>query len=82
MELAGLHERLRAAEGLKSELEEAKAQYDKIRSQVEEIDGRNKELNDTLAELKKEAEQVFATYQYSRHESSRCEKGRGREGDG
>lgn len=58
MDLAGLHERLRAAEGLKAELEESKEHYGRLRKEVEDVDARTAELKDNLGKLREVVEQV------------------------
>ena len=58
IDLAGLQERLRAAEGLQGELEASRETYGGLREEIEAIDARTKELSETLAELHAVADQV------------------------
>ncbi|CAM9695145.1 unnamed protein product [Ascophyllum nodosum] len=58
IDLAGLQERLRAAETLRDELEESQENYDKIRKEIERIDARTSELTETLTGLQATAEKI------------------------
>ncbi|CAM9113656.1 unnamed protein product [Pylaiella littoralis] len=58
IDLAGLQERLRAAEGLKGEKEASTEVYTSIRNDIEAIDARNEELSETLEKLQAVAEEV------------------------
>ncbi|CAM9909179.1 unnamed protein product, partial [Hapterophycus canaliculatus] len=58
IDLAGLQERLRAAQTLKGELDTSRENYNAIRKEVESIDARNKELSESLEKLRAVAEEV------------------------
>ncbi|CAN0420285.1 unnamed protein product, partial [Laminaria digitata] len=58
IDLAGLQERLRAAEGLQGELEASRETYGGLRAEIEAIDARTKELSESLADLHAVADQV------------------------
>lgn len=58
IDLAGLQERLRAAQGLKGELDTTTENYNGIRKEIENIDARNKELSESLEKLRAVADEV------------------------
>ena len=58
IDLAGLQERLRAAEDLQGELEASREMYGGLREEIEAIDARTKELSESLTELHAVADQV------------------------